>query len=265
MDFLPFSDDNDKQQFIDLAQSMGDDQRMKCLQQCLHRCISQNYITEYSTILPRFLPSRLGCGSLLSILIEKNRSEMFAQTWKLAESLEQFHSQLLHIYHNVLLEMAHWTDVTCVKQVLTSSVVGRMTFDKYQNVLRDVFYKSGIENNTELFVYLLEQIDHGRIDPFDYCPMIEHKNLVAVEALLRYADRIRHAEHIVGFAWKEALHSQDFVVFERIVPLSNPSAVLSCLKGEERDALEDYIARQQAQSIEQHICGSPLATLPRKI
>jgi len=263
LDLLPLQT-NDHQQLAAAIEALPEDQREKFVQQALHRCISNNYFTEYAILLSHFLPTRLGCGSLLGILIEKEQPQMFLHTWKLAETHEHFHSQLLHMYGNVLHKLCHWTDLAPIQNLLTSPLVGQMNLNNYKHILNDVLSQCARDNNTELFVYLLDQVDHSFVDEYCYWSIIEHKNTRAVQAALPYMIESPHRHTVVAYAWEDAIAHQSFEIFEMISSISPPDKVQQCLKGELRIAFEEYIAHKQAQRIEQHLPTSHNSTV-RKI
>lgn len=264
LDLLPLQT-NDHQQLEAAIEALAEDQHQKFVQQALHRCISNNYFPEYVILLSYFLPTRLGCGSLLGILIEKERPQMFLHTWKLAETHDQFHSQLIHMYGNVLHKVCHWTELSPIKALLTSPLVGGMNLNNYKHILNDVLYQCARNNNTELFIYLLDQVDHKFVDQYCYWFIIEHKNTQAVEAAIPYMIESPHPHHLAAYAWEDAFSHQNFEIFELISPISQPDQIQQYLKGEARIAFEEYIAHKQAQCIEQHIHISTHSTPARKI
>lgn len=256
----------DAAKFADTLEALPKNEHtQKLMQQALHRCISKGHTEAYACILPHFLPQRAGCGSLLNILVEKERPEMFVCTWKLLEQHDKFHPQMVHIYGQLLREMADWTDLGCIQMLLTSPIVGRMKLNEYTGILNDVFSVAVRYNNTALFVYLLDHVDHKHVDYFVYHPLIENHNTEALIAALPYMAQSLHPEYCVEFAWREALKTTQFDIFELLMPLSNAYTVGALLKGDERDAFEMYTARKQATAIEQHIAHSNLNTAARKI
>ena len=263
LDLLPFQT-NGAEQLVATLEALPEEQRNTFAQQALHRCISENYIQEYSTILPHFLPSRLGCGSLLTILVEKDRPEMFLRAWEIAQDYEKFHPQLIHMYGTVLRKLCHWTNLTPIKTLLTSPLVGQMNLDSYKHILNDVLYQCARDNNTELFVYLLDQVDHSIVDEYCYWSIIENKNTQAVQAALPYMLQSPHPHQLVAYAWEDAISYQNFEIFELMSSIAQWDQIQHCLKGEARIAFEEYIAHKQAQNIEQHLPTSHNSTV-RKI
>lgn len=264
LDCIPFQT-NGAAHLKTVIESLPDDHRQDMLQQALHRCIAENYIEEHAEILSHFLPSRLGCGSLLNILIEKDRPEMFVGAWETAQVYEKFHSQLIHMYGPILHKISHWTDLTAIKSLLTSPLVGQIKLNNYKQILSDIFYQCARNNNTELFVYLLDKVDHTCVDEYCYWSMIEHKNISAIQAAIPYIIQSPQPQHLAAYAWEDALSSQNFEVFEIMSSVSRPSEVHLCLKGEARSAFEEYMAHKQAKCIEQHIRTNETPTPPRKI
>lgn len=264
LDLLPLHI-NDHQKLVAAIEALPEEQREKFIQQALHRCISNNYFPEYATILSYFLPDRLGCGSLLGILIEKERPQMFSHTWKFAETHEKFHSQLIHMYSSVLYKVCHWTDLAPIQNLLTSPLVGQMNLNNYKHILSNTLSQCARDNNTELFIYLLDQVDHQFLDEYCYWSIIEHKNTRAVQAAIPYMMKSPHPHQLVAYAWEDAFSQQNFEIFELMCFISQADKIQQCLKGEVRSAFEEYIAHKQAQCIEQHIhtLGNP--TPARKI
>lgn len=264
LDLLPLKT-HDHQQLVAAIEVLAEEQHEKFVQQALHRCISKNYFPEYIILLSYFLPTRLGCGSLLGILIEKDRPEMFLHTWKLAERHDHFHSQLIHMYGDVLRKLCHWTDLNPIKTLLTSPLVGQMNLNNYKHILNDVLYQCARDNNTELFVYLLDQVDHKFVDEYCYWSIIEHKNIQAIQAAIPYMIERPHPHHLVAYAWEDAFSNQNFKIFELMSSISQPDQIQQCLKGESRSAFEDYITQQQADRIEKQIQTPGIHTPIRKI
>lgn len=252
LDFLPFKT-NGAKRFAEAIAAFPENQRKKFTQQALHRCISENYIDEYTTILPQFLSSRSGCGSLLDILIEKERPEMFLNTWHIVVAHKKFHSQLIHIYGHLLKDICHWAELTPIKTLLTSPLVGQMDLNDYKYILSDVLSQCARADNTELFIYLLDQVDHKLVDEYCYWTIIENKNSRAVQAAIPYMMESPHPEQLAAHAWEDALSQQNFEIFELMSPIAQPDEIQLCLKGESRIAFEEYITEQQARRIEKQI------------
>lgn len=264
LDFLPF-ETNGAERFAEAIAGLPENQRKKFTQQALHRCISQNYIDEYTTILTHFLPSRSGCGSLLEILIEKERPEMFLNTWHIAQEHKKFHSQLIHIYGHLLKDICHWADLTPIKTLLASPLVGQMDLNDYKYILSGVLSQCARVNNTELFIYLLDQVDHKFVDEYCYWTIIANQNSRAVQAALPYMMESPHPEQLAAHAWEDALSQQNFEIFELMSPIAQPDEIQLCLKGEDHIAFEEYIAHKQAKCIEQHIHTPETSRPARKI
>lgn len=265
LNLLPFTH-NDPQPFAEAVAALGEGEHsQKMIQQAFHRCISKDYLEEYTFLLPIFLPERLGCGSLLDILIEKDRPNMFIRTWTTLETLDKFHPQMTHIYGQLLRKMTHWTDLACITNMLGSPIVGHLKLHEYADILSDVFYQSARENNTPLFLYLLDQVDHGDVDEWGYCNIIEHKNVAALEAALPYMARGTDPAYFVAFAWEQALTTNSFDIFEMVLPIADANTVQASLKGRTLEAFEKHIAQKQARTIGEHISSDNPSAGARKI